>query len=137
MPGLIYKFENQIISLFEDNVKFMGHLPCAIYFDLEKTCGKKTYDFEKNAYLYPISYAFVCFIIWILWRRNSWEIMRRLCFIKKKNYCSWKCSCESLSLLLKSRNKQINEKFTRRYLELDPFTKQKFKRERILFCGGE
>ena len=43
MPGLVYKFENQNISTFEDNVKFMGELPLTIYFDLETTCGKTVY----------------------------------------------------------------------------------------------
>lgn len=33
MPGLVYKFENQNILTFEENVKFMGDLPFAIYFD--------------------------------------------------------------------------------------------------------
>ena len=59
MPGLVYKFENQNISTFEDNIKFMGDLPVSIYFDLETTCGKKIYEFEEVAEMYPISYAFV------------------------------------------------------------------------------
>ena len=41
MPGLVYKFENQSIQTFFDNVKFMGDLLFAIYFDFESTCGKK------------------------------------------------------------------------------------------------
>ena len=40
--GVIYKFENQNISSFEDNIKFMREVPFAIYFDLKTTCGKKS-----------------------------------------------------------------------------------------------
>ena len=39
MPGLVYNFENQIIQMFFDNVKFMGDLSFAIYFGFETTCG--------------------------------------------------------------------------------------------------
>ena len=30
MPGLVYKFENQSIQTFFDNVKFMGDLPSVL-----------------------------------------------------------------------------------------------------------
>ena len=58
-PGIVYKFENQNIQTFFDNMKFMGDLPFFIYFDLETTTGKKVYDFDEDATLYPVSYAFV------------------------------------------------------------------------------
>ena len=61
MPGIVYKFENQHTTTFEDNFRFMGDLPFAIYFDLETTCGKKEfYNIEKsNNKMYPVSYCFV------------------------------------------------------------------------------
>ena len=40
-------------------MKFMGDFPFSIYFDLGTTTGKKVYNFDEDATLYPISYAFV------------------------------------------------------------------------------
>ena len=61
MPGITYKFENQHLTTFEDNFRFMGAQPLTIYFDLEKTCGKKQFQHidgsEKN--MYPLSYCFI------------------------------------------------------------------------------
>lgn len=59
MPGILYKFENQNIQTFFDNMKFMADFPFSIYFNFETTAGKKVYNFEENASLYPVSYAFV------------------------------------------------------------------------------
>ena len=59
MAGLVYKFENQNISTFEDNITFMEDLPFSINFDLETTCGKKIYEFQEAAEMFPISYAFI------------------------------------------------------------------------------
>ena len=59
MPGIIYKFENQNIQTFFENIKFMGDLPFAIYFGSETTSGKKIYNFDKDCTLYPVSHAFV------------------------------------------------------------------------------
>ena len=47
MPRIKYKFENQNIQTI------------SIYFGFETTCGKKVYNFNKDATLYPVSYAFV------------------------------------------------------------------------------
>ena len=58
-PGIVYIIENQNIQTFTDNIKLMGDLPFSICFDLETTTGKKVYNFDKNATLYPVSYAFV------------------------------------------------------------------------------
>ena len=57
--GIVYKFENQNIQTFFDNMKFMGDLPFSIYFDLETTTDKKVYNFDEGATLYPVPYAFV------------------------------------------------------------------------------
>ena len=59
MPGIVHKFNNQNISTFEDNYRFMGDLPFAIYFDIKTTCGKKAYNFEEGVELYPASYSIV------------------------------------------------------------------------------
>ena len=59
MPGIVYKFENQNISTFEDNVRFMIELPLEIYFDLETNSGKKVSEFDGITEMYPVSYAFV------------------------------------------------------------------------------
>lgn len=48
MHGLFYKLKNQNISIFEDNVKFMGDLPFSIYFDVETTCEKKSMKLRKR-----------------------------------------------------------------------------------------
>ena len=59
LPGIVYKFENQNLQIFFDNMKFMGDIPFSTYFDLETTTGEKVYNFDKDATLYPVSYAFV------------------------------------------------------------------------------
>ena len=58
-PGIIYKFENQNIQTFLDNMKVMGDIPFSIYFDLKTTAAKKVYNFDEDATLSPVSYAFV------------------------------------------------------------------------------
>ena len=52
-------YTNLKSKLFSDNVKFMGDLPFAIYFDFETTCGKKPNNFDDKASMYPVLYAFV------------------------------------------------------------------------------
>ena len=58
MHGLFYKLKNQNISIFEDNVKFMGDLPFSIYFDVETTCEKKSMKLRKQFPIpnYPIPF---------------------------------------------------------------------------------
>ena len=48
MRGIVYKFENQHITTFEDNFRFMGEQPFSVYFDLETTCGKKNFTMLRN-----------------------------------------------------------------------------------------
>lgn len=57
MPGIVYKFENSNVQTFEDNVKVMGEVPFAVYFDFKTTSGKKTYSFDQDTDLYQVSYA--------------------------------------------------------------------------------
>ena len=52
-PRIIYKFENQNIQRFFDNMKLMGHLPFSIYFGLGTTTGKNVYNFDEETTLYP------------------------------------------------------------------------------------
>ena len=59
MPGIIYKFENQNIQTFFDNMKLMGELPFSIYFDFETTSCKKIYNNDEDSTLYPVPYVFV------------------------------------------------------------------------------
>ena len=40
-------------------MKFMGDIPFSIYFDLKTTTGKKVYNFDEDAALYSVSYAFI------------------------------------------------------------------------------
>ena len=58
-PSIMYKFENQNIQTYFDNVKFMGDLLFSIYFDFEITSGKIVCHFDEDAILYQVSYAFV------------------------------------------------------------------------------
>ena len=37
----------------------MGEVPLAVYFEFETTSGKKTFIFDEDRMLYPVSYAFV------------------------------------------------------------------------------
>ena len=61
MPGIVYKFENQHVTTFEDNFRFMEVIPFAVYFDLETTCKKK--EFYKvrcsEKVMYLVLYCFV------------------------------------------------------------------------------
>ena len=59
MPEIIYKFENQNIQIFFDNMKLMGDILFSIYFDFETTSGKKIYYFDDDSCLCLVSYAFV------------------------------------------------------------------------------
>ena len=59
LPGIVFRFENQNIQTFLDNMKFMVDFPFLIYFDLKTTTGKKVFNFDEDATLYPVSYAFV------------------------------------------------------------------------------
>ena len=44
IPRIVYKFENEYLSTFQENFRLLGDLPFTIYFDLETTCGKKLYE---------------------------------------------------------------------------------------------
>ena len=59
MSGIAYKFENQSMQIFFDNIKFMGDLPFSIYFDFQTTLGKKIYNFDEESTFYLVSYPFV------------------------------------------------------------------------------
>ena len=61
MPGIIHNFANQHIKTFEDNFRFMGEQPFAVYFDSETTFGRKEfYNVEKSEKsMYSVSYCFI------------------------------------------------------------------------------
>ena len=62
-PGVVYSFNNQHLSTFEDNFTLMGDQPFSVYFDLETTCGKDKlvfdFDDEHLTDMYVISYCFI------------------------------------------------------------------------------
>ena len=61
-PGVVYSFNNQYLTTFENNFKLMGDQPFSVYFDLETTCGKGKFVFDLDEdYLtdmYVVSYCF-------------------------------------------------------------------------------
>ena len=152
MPGLVYKFDNQNISTFEDNIKFMGDLSFSIYFDLATTCGKKSTSLRKLQRCTPFPMPLLSLSIPAF--NHTFEQLNdvsylsnemlkffdpitakqlrdcvRAVFDKKERYSLIEMfSCE-LKFVIDNCKKRINEKFTRRYLELDLFRKQRFKRD--------
>ena len=50
MPGIIYKFKNQNIQTFFDDMKIMSDLPFAIYFHLRQPQVKKSTILTKTAH---------------------------------------------------------------------------------------
>ena len=73
MPGIVYKFENQHITTFEGNFRFLSEQPFAVYFDLETTCGKKEfYNVEKSGKKYvPCFLLFYCCVSSISKRKQN------------------------------------------------------------------
>ena len=47
-PRVVYSFNNQHLTTFEDNFKLMGDQPFSVYFDLETTCGKEKFVFVRK-----------------------------------------------------------------------------------------
>ena len=66
-PGVVYSFNNQHLSTFEDNFKLMGGQPFSVYFDLETTCDKDKlvfdFDDEHLTDMYVVSYCFIVMFI--------------------------------------------------------------------------
>ena len=62
-PGVVYSFNNQHLTTFEDNFKLMGDQPFSVYFDLETTCGKDKFVFDLDedhlTDMYVVSYCFI------------------------------------------------------------------------------
>ena len=61
-PGIVYKFNNQHLTTFEDNFKLMGDQPFSVYFGLETTCGKTNFALDlddDSADMYVVSYCFI------------------------------------------------------------------------------
>ena len=54
--GIVYKFDNKMLVGFEDNYRFLGDLPFALYFHLERTAGSNLFQDKK---LYVISYCII------------------------------------------------------------------------------
>ena len=62
-PGVVYSFNNEHLTTFEDNFKLIGDQPFGVYFDLETTCGKDKFVFYFDdghlKDMYVISYCFI------------------------------------------------------------------------------
>ena len=59
VPCLVNQFESQNVLTFKKNVRLMGDLSFAIYFDFPTTSGRESYSFFDEASVYPVSNAFV------------------------------------------------------------------------------
>ena len=62
MPGVIYKFENQNLVTFGDNLKHMVDLPCVAYFDFEPTTDSGLQNSFNEKEMYPICCCLVSVI---------------------------------------------------------------------------
>ena len=62
MPGVLYKFENQNLVTFENDLSYLGDLPLVEYFDFEATtgsCSRNSLDYEEmHLVLYCLIFAF-------------------------------------------------------------------------------
>ena len=59
MAGIVYKFENQNIDPFEENLKNMGDLPFAAYFDFETTISTTSQNHLEDEVMYSNSYSVI------------------------------------------------------------------------------
>ena len=70
MAGIVYKFENQNIDPFEENLKNMGDLPeenlknmgdlpFAAYFDFETTISTTSQNYLEDEVMYSNSYSVI------------------------------------------------------------------------------
>ena len=58
-PGVVYNFEIQNIVTFEDNIKYQGDLPFALYADFETTAPTSDYLCPENDIMFSVSYSIV------------------------------------------------------------------------------
>ena len=61
-PWIVYKFNNEHLTTFEDNFKLMGDQPFSAYFDLETNCGKNNFGVnigDESVDMYVVSYCFI------------------------------------------------------------------------------
>ena len=59
MPGIIYKFENENLIIFEDNFKYLDDLLFVAYFDSETNKGSGSRDYLEDEEMYPVSYCLI------------------------------------------------------------------------------
>lgn len=102
MPGIIYKFKNQNVQTFEDNYKFMGEAPFLVYFDFDVTFGKRSLEFDDE-------------------EKN--DCAKRFTKLKEKYSRSKMFPCQ-LKLVIEICKRWIDEKFKRKYRDVDLFSKQ-------------
>ena len=58
-PGVVYNFNIQNIVTFEENIKYQGDLPFAIYADFETTAPNCDFTSPENSTMSAVSYAIV------------------------------------------------------------------------------
>ena len=51
VADIVYKFENKNTASFQDNFKYMGNFPFAVYFDYERTTGDDVFNDKKTMFL--------------------------------------------------------------------------------------
>ena len=59
MPGIIYKFENQNLVRFEDNIKYCGDLPFAASIDFETTTSSGSRNHLEDKEMYQVFYCLI------------------------------------------------------------------------------
>ena len=59
MAGNIYKFKNQLLTTYEDSLKFMGNPPFAAYLNFETTVGSSSKILMNEPGMCPMSYCLI------------------------------------------------------------------------------
>ena len=120
-PGIVYKFTNQNLIIYEGNFHFRGDLPFAAYFDFETTTSGIKYFLPDNSEMYPVSFVITFTFhpelhikdcgIWVSQRKEKYAI-------------SEMCSTE-LKLASDSLMKCFNRKYKSQFLETDLLSKNR------------
>ena len=58
-PGIVYNFSIQNIVSFEDNLKYIGDVPLAVYADFETTAPNTDFTSPENNTMFAVSYTLV------------------------------------------------------------------------------
>ena len=58
-PGVVYRFENQNLVTFGDNLKYWGDLPFVAYCNFETTTTSKCMYNPEDRKMFPMSYVII------------------------------------------------------------------------------